>query len=105
MSKASRMTSAALTLAVWLGAGASFATEENWDATLMKPTQAKSLDVGSKRVISYFVSADGACHMAVSASNAEMVLRVAQAFDCVFSGQELADDQISIELTRVNSDS
>jgi hypothetical protein len=34
-----------------------------------------------------------------------MVLRVAQAFDCVFSGQELADDQISIELTRVNSDS
>ena len=51
------------------------------------------------------LSADGACHMAVSASNAEMVMRVAKAFDCVFSGQELADDQISIELTRVNSDS
>ncbi len=51
------------------------------------------------------LSADGACHMAVSASNAEMVLRVAKVFDCVFSGQELADDQISIELTRVNSDS
>ena len=51
------------------------------------------------------LSTDGACHMAVSASNTEMVLRVAQAFDCVFSGQELADDQISIELTRINSDS
>ena len=51
------------------------------------------------------LSADGACHMAVSASNTEMVLRVAKAFDCVFSGQELADDHISIELTRVNSDS
>jgi len=51
------------------------------------------------------LSTDGACHMAVSASNTEMVLRVAKAFDCVFSGQELADDQISIELTRVNSDS
>ena len=51
------------------------------------------------------LSADGACHMAVSASNTEMVLRIAKAFDCVFSGQELADDQISIELTRVNSDS
>ena len=63
MSKASRMTSAALALAVWLGAGASFATEENWDATLMKPTQAKSLDVGTKRVISYFVSADGVCRL------------------------------------------
>jgi len=63
MSKASRMTSAALALAVWLAAGASFAADENWDATLMKPTQAKSLDVGTKRVISYFVSADGVCRL------------------------------------------
>ena len=51
------------------------------------------------------LSSDGACHMAVSAANAEMVLRVAAAFDCVFSGQALADDMISVELTRVNSDS
>ncbi len=51
------------------------------------------------------LSSDGACHMAVSAANTEMVLRVAKAFDCTFSGQELADDQISIELTRVNSQS
>jgi len=49
------------------------------------------------------LSADGACHMAVSASNAEMVLRIAQAFDCEFSGQELSDDQISVELTRVTN--
>ena len=51
MSKASRMASAALALAVWLGAGASFAADENWDSTLMKPTQAKSLDVGTKRKV------------------------------------------------------
>jgi hypothetical protein len=43
--------------------------------------------------------------MAVSAANAEMVLRVAKAFDCVFSGHELADDMISVELTRVSTDS
>jgi len=51
------------------------------------------------------LSSDGACHMAVSAANAEMVLRVAKAFDCVFSGHELADDMISVELTRVSTDS
>ncbi|HVC68490.1 MAG TPA: hypothetical protein VND44_12915 [Acidimicrobiales bacterium] len=51
------------------------------------------------------LSSDGACHMAVSAANAEMVLRVAKAFDCVFSGQELADDMISVELYRVSTDS
>jgi len=63
MSKASRMISAALALAVSLGAGASFAADENWDSTMMKPTRAKSLDVGMKRVISYFVSSDGVCRL------------------------------------------
>jgi hypothetical protein len=63
MSKASRMISAALALAVLLGAGASFAADENWDSTLMKPTRAKSLDVGMKRVISYFLSSDGVCRL------------------------------------------
>jgi hypothetical protein len=63
MSKASRMISAALALAVWLGAGASFAADENWDSTMMKPTRAKSLDVGTKRVISYFVASDGVCRL------------------------------------------
>ena len=63
MSKASRMTSAALALAVSLGAGASFAADENWDSTMMKPTRAKSLDVGMKRVISYFISSDGVCRL------------------------------------------
>ena len=45
---------------------------------------------------------DGACHMAVSASNAEMVIRVAQAFGCEFSGREIEDDQISVELHQVS---
>ncbi|HTO78671.1 MAG TPA: hypothetical protein VMJ31_02725 [Methylocystis sp.] len=63
MSKASRMTSTALALALSLGWGASFAAEENWDSTMMKPTRAKSLDVGMKRVISYFVSSDGVCRL------------------------------------------
>ena len=63
MSKASRRISAALAVAVSLGAGASFAADENWDSTMMKPTRAKSLDVGMKRVISYFVSSDGVCRL------------------------------------------
>ncbi len=40
----------------------------------------------------------GSCHMAVSASNAEMVMRVAKATGCQFTGEELADDRISVEL-------
>ena len=43
--------------------------------------------------------------MGVGAANAEMVLRVAKAFDCVFSEQELADDMIWVELNRVSADS
>ncbi|BDV39276.1 hypothetical protein DSM21852_25290 [Methylocystis bryophila] len=63
MSKASRMVAAALALAVSLGGSASFAADGNWESTMMKPTRAKSLDVGTKHVISYFVSADGACRL------------------------------------------
>jgi hypothetical protein len=63
MGKASRMISAALALAVSLGSGASLAADANWESTMMKPTRAKSLDVGTKRVISYFVSSDGVCRL------------------------------------------
>ena len=49
------------------------------------------------------LDADGACHMAVSASNAEMVIRVAQALGCEFSAREMDDDQLSVELYRVSS--
>lgn len=45
---------------------------------------------------------DGSCHMAVSVANAEMVIRVAQAFGCQFSGTELGEDQISVELQRAS---
>jgi len=44
------------------------------------------------------ISSAGSCHMAISAENAEMVMRVAKATGCQFSGYELGDDQISIEL-------
>ena len=40
----------------------------------------------------------GSCHMAISASNAEMVMRVAKATGCDFVGQDLGDDRISVEL-------
>ena len=40
----------------------------------------------------------GSCHMAIHASNAEMVMRVAKATGCEFFGQELDDDRISVEL-------
>jgi hypothetical protein len=63
MSKASRMAAVALALAVMFGAGASFAADESWESTMMKPARAKSLDVGMKHVVSYFVSADGACRL------------------------------------------
>lgn len=44
------------------------------------------------------LSSTGSCHMAVSATNAEMVIRVAKAFGCQFSGRELGEDRISIEV-------
>jgi hypothetical protein len=40
----------------------------------------------------------GSCRMAVQATNAEMVMRVAKAAGCNFFGQELDDDKISVEL-------
>jgi hypothetical protein len=40
----------------------------------------------------------GSCHMAVQASNAEMVMRVAKAAGCDFCGQEIDEDRISVEL-------
>ena len=63
MSKASQTAAAALAFAVAFGAGACFAADENWESTMMKPAQAKSLDVGTKHVVSYFVGADGACRL------------------------------------------
>ena len=44
------------------------------------------------------INSSGSCHMAISADNAEMVMRVAKATGCQFVGHELDDDQISIEL-------
>jgi hypothetical protein len=44
------------------------------------------------------LNSDGRCHMAVSASNAEMVMRVAKVVGCEFSGQDLGSDRISVEL-------
>ena len=44
------------------------------------------------------INSSGSCHMAISAANAEMVMRVAKATGCQFVGHELDDDQISIEL-------
>ena len=58
-----RLTLAALTLALTLGAGASFAAEENWESLMMKPNRAASLDVGSKRVVGYFLKTDDLCKL------------------------------------------
>ncbi len=69
MSKSSRMAAAALALAVLFGPGASFAGDESWESTMMKPARAKSLDVGMKHVVSYFVSADGACRLTAMISD------------------------------------
>ena len=63
MIKNPRLTLAALTLALTLGAGASFAAEENWESLMMKPNRAASLDVGSKRVVGYFLKTDDLCKL------------------------------------------
>jgi hypothetical protein len=50
------------------------------------------------------LDAEGCAHMAVSAANAEMVLRVAKAIGCTFSGQDLGDDLISVEMHKISND-
>ncbi len=59
------------------------------------PEFARGFEIG---VLWERISSAGSCHMAISAENAEMVMRVAKATGCHFSGYELGDDQISIEL-------
>lgn len=63
MMKNPRLTSAALALALTLGAGASRAADEKWESLMMKPNRAASLDVGSKRVVGYFLKANGVCKL------------------------------------------
>jgi hypothetical protein len=59
------------------------------------PEFARGFEIG---VLWERINSVGSCHMAVSAANAEMVMRVAKATGCHFSGHELDDDQISVEL-------
>ena len=49
------------------------------------------------------LSVDPECEITVHASNAEMVMRVAKAVGCQFSGRDLGDDRIFVELRKVNS--
>jgi hypothetical protein len=63
MSKSLRLTTAALAFSVSLGAPASLVAEEAWESTMMKPQRAKSLNVGTKRVISYFLNSGGLCRL------------------------------------------
>ena len=49
------------------------------------------------------LSVDPECEITVHASNAEMVMRVAKAVGCQFSGRDLGDDRIFVELHKVNS--
>ncbi len=45
--------------ALCLAASTGLSAAESWSPTTMKPLMAKSLDVGSKHVVSYFLNADG----------------------------------------------
>lgn len=59
------------------------------------PEFARGFEIG---VLWERINASGSCQMEISAANAEMVMRVAKVTGCRFSGHELNDDQISIEL-------
>jgi hypothetical protein len=43
---------------------------ESWSPATMKPLMAKSLDVGSKHVVSYFLNADGRCKLTLMIADA-----------------------------------
>jgi hypothetical protein len=59
------------------------------------PEFARGFEIG---VLWERLNSVGSCHMAISASNAEMVMRVAKVTGCSFQGQEIGDDRISVEL-------
>src|SRR5216684_3724350 len=56
--------------ALCLAASTGLSAAESWSPTTMKPLMAKSLDVGSKHVVSYFLNADGRCKLTLMIAGA-----------------------------------
>ena len=70
MKSAKRMVTAAFTGALCVAAGIGVAAAASRSPVTMKPLGAASLDVGSKHVVSYFLSADGRCKLTLMIAEA-----------------------------------
>jgi hypothetical protein len=70
MKTGKRIVIAAFGGALCLAASAGLSAAESWSPTTMMPLMAKSLDVGSKHVVSYFLNADGRCKLTLMIADA-----------------------------------
>jgi hypothetical protein len=70
MKTAMRMVTAAFGGALCLAASMGPSAAESRSPVTMKPLGAKSLDVGSKHVVSYFLNADGQCKLTLMIADA-----------------------------------
>jgi hypothetical protein len=67
---AKRMVTAALGGALCLATSMGLSATESRSGVTLKPLMAKSLDVGSKHVVSYFLNADGQCKLTLMIADA-----------------------------------
>jgi hypothetical protein len=67
---AKRMVTAALGGALCLATSMGLSAAESRSGVTLKPLMAKSLDVGSKHVVSYFLNADGQCKLTLMIADA-----------------------------------
>ena len=65
-----RVVTAAFAAALCLAAGAVPSAAESGAPVRMTPLMAKSLDVGSKHIVSYFLNADGLCKLTMMIADA-----------------------------------
>jgi hypothetical protein len=70
MKTGKRIIIAAFGGALCLATSTGLSAAESWSPTTMKPLMAKSLDVGSKHVVSYFLNADGRCKLTLMIADA-----------------------------------
>jgi hypothetical protein len=67
---AKHMVTAALGGALCLATSMGLSAAESRSGVTLKPLMAKSLDVGSKHVVSYFLNADGQCKLTLMIADA-----------------------------------
>lgn len=63
MNTGKRIVATALAGALCLAGSTGLSAADPWSFATMKPLQAASVDTGGKRVVSYFLNADGVCKL------------------------------------------